>query len=646
MFKNPYFEIPYSCRAIHVFPDAPTRWQPRCGSARETMFPKRMFPDTPVRCPTFLPKSGVPIGPFTENLVTERSLSIKPYRPSVDIHFPSVDIGWIPSHRPPVVGADALLEAARTAEEALTVVSTPDGPALAEGGTFVDVRTEVPDEPVFPVIRILFPMSAEQWGNPAFKRAWNLRYAYVMGSMARGISSLDMVRAAAEAGMMGFFGAAGMTPDELSGWVDRAVRLIPPRPFGFNLIHSPFDPELESHVVDRYLRAGIDRIEASAFMNLTPALVRYRLSGIHVDPSGRIVCPNRVMAKVSREEVARKFLSPAPDKLVAYLVDSGRLTRDQAELARRVPMCDALTAEADSGGHTDNRPAIALFPTISALRDRLLRQHGYDRPVFLGLAGGIGTPQAVAAAFAMGADYIQTGSINQSCVEAGVAPEIRKLLCETRQADVAMAPSADMFEMGVNVQVLKRGTWFAQKAQKLYDLYRRYDSLEALPEAVRHTLEQDYFRRSLEAEWESTRKYFQVRKPDELLRAERDPKHRMALVFRSYLGQSSLWAKRAVAERRMDYQIWCGPAMGAFNAWAEGTPFEDPDNRKVVDVALALLGEAAVLQRVNEMYRAIQAEERFRSTVGFGGWSKPGRCDRVRGISEKLTPAAPMEWLQ
>ncbi len=558
----------------------------------------------------------------------------------MNIPFSPAGIGWIPVHPPAAVGAEALLEAAQAAEQPLVVVSTPDGPALAQGGTFVDVRTTVLGEPIYPVIRILFPMSAAQWGNAAFKRAWNLRYAYVMGSMARGISSIEMVRAAAEAGMMGFFGAAGIAPEELSGWVDRAVREIAPRPFGFNLIHSPFDPELESEVVDRYLRAGIDRIEASAFMTLTPALVRYRLSGIHVDPFGRIVCPNRVMAKVSREEVARKFLSPAPDKLLASLVDAGHLTSDQAGLARRVPMCDALTAEADSGGHTDNRPAIALFPTIAALRDRLVRQHGYDRPVFLGLAGGIGTPHAVAAAFAMGADYIQTGSINQSCVEAGVAPEIRKLLCETRQADVAMAPSADMFEMGVNVQVVKRGTWFAQKAQKLYELYRRYDSLEALPEAVRQTLEKDYFRRSLDAEWESTREYFRVRKPDELLKAERDPKHRMALVFRSYLGQSSLWAKRAVAERRMDYQIWCGPAMGAFNAWAEGTPFEDPDNRKVVDVAMALLEEAAVLQRVSAMHQAIQAEEFFRTTGGVEIDVAPEAFDRVKRPSPSRKPAS------
>jgi trans-AT polyketide synthase, acyltransferase and oxidoreductase domains len=39
----------------------------------------------------------------------------------------------------------------------------------------------------------------------------------------------------------------------------------------------------------------------------------------------------------------------------------------------------------------------------------------------IGLAGGMGTPFAVAAAFVMGADYVLTGSVNQACVEAGTS---------------------------------------------------------------------------------------------------------------------------------------------------------------------------------------------------------------------------------
>ncbi len=73
----------------------------------------------------------------------------------------------------------------------------------------------------------------------------------------------------------------------------------------------------------------------------------------------------------------------------------------------------------------------------------------------------------------------------------------------------------------------------------------------------------------------------------------------MALVFRWYLGQSSRWANAGVADRRLDYQVWCGPAMGAFNEWVKGSFLEQPKNRRVVTVALNLMYGAALVQRLN-----------------------------------------------
>ena len=71
----------------------------------------------------------------------------------------------------------------------------------------------------------------------------------------------------------------------------------------------------------------------------------------------------------------------------------------------------------------------------------------------------------------------------------------------------------------------------------------------------------------------------------------------MALVFRSYLGLSSRWANAGEASRQMDYQVWCGPAMGAFNEWARGTFLEKPENRRVVVVAETLINGAATQLR-------------------------------------------------
>ena len=47
-------------------------------------------------------------------------------------------------------------------------------------------------------------------------------------------------------------------------------------PYGFNLIHSPNEPDLENAVVDLYLRRGVRLVEASAYLDLTLPVVRYR----------------------------------------------------------------------------------------------------------------------------------------------------------------------------------------------------------------------------------------------------------------------------------------------------------------------------------------------------------------------------------
>jgi PfaD family protein len=161
-----------------------------------------------------------------------------------------------------------------------------------------------------------------------------------------------------------------------------------------------------------------------------------------------------------------------------------------------------------------------------------------------------------------------------------------------------MAPAADMFEMGVKVQVLKRGTMFAMRAAKLYELYRGHAGLEEIPAAERAALEKNLFRAPLDEIWSQTRQFFQQRDPAQIGRAERDPKHRMALVFRWYLGQSSRWAITGEPSRKVDYQVWCGPAMGAFNEWARGSFLEQPRNRRATTVALNILYGAAVLLRL------------------------------------------------
>jgi len=440
-------------------------------------------------------------------------------------------------------------------------------------------------------------LNAENLGEESFRRDHRLRYAYVAGAMANGIASTRLVAEMARAGMLSFFGAAGLGVERIESAIDELARAVPGAPYGFNLIHSPNEPELEAQVVDLYLRREIRLVEASAYLRLTLPVVRYRVSGIRRDADGSVVTPNRIIAKVSRVEVATQFFSPPPQEFLDELVRQGEITPEQSLLAALVPMAQDLTAEADSGGHTDNRPLVTLLPTLIALRDRLQEQFGYEQRLRVGAAGGLSTPAGLAAAFAMGAAYVLTGSVNQACIESGSSDAVRRMLAQAEQADIAMAPAADMFEMGVRVQVLKRGTMFPMRAAKLYDLYRANAGLEALPEADKAFIEKQLLRATVDESWRGTREYFLARDPEQVERAERDPKHRMALVFRSYLGLSSRWANAGEPSRMMDYQVWCGPAMGAFNEWARGTHLEKPENRRVVVVAETLIHGAATQLR-------------------------------------------------
>jgi PfaD family protein len=139
------------------------------------------------------------------------------------------------------------------------------------------------------------------------------------------------------------------------------------------------------------------------------------------------------------------------------------------------------------------------------------------------------------------------------------------------------------------------------RAQKLFELYSHYNSIEEIPLAEREKLEKQVFKREMETVWQDTVKFFEERDPDQIKRASSDPHRKMALVFRWYLGLSSRWSSSGEKGREMDYQIWCGPSMGTFNDWTRGTYLAEPQNRGVVDVARHILTGCAYLYRLQAL---------------------------------------------
>lgn len=477
-------------------------------------------------------------------------------------------------------------------DQPLWIVNAGDRTGLAAGGHAAAVSSS------YQILGCLPALPIERFGDPAFCARYGVRYACYGGAMANAIASEAMVIELGKAGLMGSFGAAGLAPARLESSIHNVQAALPDGPYAFNLINSPNEPSLEARNAELYHRLGVHTIEASAYVDLSVPLVYYRAAGLSLAPDGSVEARNRIIVKLSRREVARRFMEPAPADILDQLIRYGKITTQQAELAHRVPVADDVTAEADSGGHTDNRPLVGLIPAIVALRDEVQQKYNYLTPVRVGAAGGISTPAAALAAFMMGAAYVVTGSINQACIEAGASEHTRALLAQASMADVAMAPSSDMFEMGVKVQVLKRGTLFPMRAQKLYEIYSRYNNWDEVPQSEREKLEKTVFKRTFDAIWQDTVGFFTERDPRQVERGNADPHQKMVLVFRWYLGLSSRWSNSGEQGREMDYQIWCGPSMGSFNDWTRGTYLEKPENRRVVDVNLHVLTGAAYQARV------------------------------------------------
>ncbi|XVQ06606.1 PfaD family polyunsaturated fatty acid/polyketide biosynthesis protein [Spirillospora sp. CA-255316] len=471
------------------------------------------------------------------------------------------------------------------------------------------------------------PVAPDRLGSAGFRHDHGVRHAYMAGAMANGIASVPLVTAMARAGFLASYGAASNAPAAVDAALGDITRGAGGAPFACNLIHSPSEPALERSTVDLCLRHGVRCVEASAFLDLTPQIVRYRALGLRRGPDGAVRIGHRVIAKVSRAEVAERFVRPAPEQILRGLVAAGEITAEQAELARRVPMADDVTAEADSGGHTDRRPLAVLLPELMRVRDALQAELRYQRPVRVGAAGGIGTPEAAFAAFALGAAYVVTGSINQAAVESGQSPAVKRLLAAADVTDCEMAPSSDMFELGVDVQVLKRGTMFPGRAKKLYELYRACGGIDDIPAAQRAELETKIFRRPLDDVWRDTVAYFSDRDPAQIERAEGDPKRRMALVFRWYLGLSSRWSMAGEAGRAPDYQVWCGPAMGAFNSWAAGSHLAPVENRHVTELAAQIMRGAAFHSRV--------------AGLRFAGVRLPARGTAYRPVPASVPASGP-----
>lgn len=104
-----------------------------------------------------------------------------------------------------------------------------------------------------------------------------------------------------------------------------------------NLRFEPDHQDREKELIDLYIKHDVRVIEASSYLSVSAPLIYYKAHQLKIDKSGRVIPHNRIIAKVSRPEVAAAFLSPPPQSIVKRMCQHGMLTEEQAEWLSRIP---------------------------------------------------------------------------------------------------------------------------------------------------------------------------------------------------------------------------------------------------------------------------------------------------------------------
>lgn len=424
-------------------------------------------------------------------------------------------------------------------------------------------------------------------GSTEFKNDFNLKYAYVAGPMYRGVSGRDMVVSLAKSGMLGFIGSTYMKLEDLRHEISAVKKsLINNESFGVGFSYRNDEQEIEKEVIELLTEEEIKIVNFSGYIQITEELAKYRIKSLYKS-AGKIYSKVKFIMKVSRPEIARMFMEPIPENIIKKLLDNRDITNEEAELAKNYPVVDSICIEANCAGYTEGKSINCLLPQIIHMRDICVKNNDYDCNIYIGAAGGIGTDMAAMSMFIIGADYIMTGSINQCTVEAKISDEVKNKLQNAEIEDIDYAPGIDWFEFGSKVQVLKRGSFFCVKANKLYELYKRYNSLMDIDSETKERLISKYFLNDFETIYSEM---YRTMPQDEV-----NEKKKMAMVFKWYLINSQLFALNGDEDRRVDYQIYCSSAMGAFNEWVKGSSMEQWRNRHVQDIGKYIMDGAESL---------------------------------------------------
>jgi len=257
----------------------------------------------------------------------------------------------------------------------------------------------------------------------------------------------DVVAAVSKAGGFGVLGALAYAPDELEielNWIDEHVG---DKPYGVDIVMpakyvgkgggSEASIDNLSSLIPQEHREFVDKVLAEHHVPEVPPDVdtgTLKAAGLGVDLEG----PGQVHVSLAHEKVRMlvNALGPPPPDVIAEAHEHGLIVgglvgnRQHAE--RQVAMgVDVIVAQGtEAGGHCGDVTSMVLWPEV-------VDAVGPDVPVLA--AGGIGSGRQIAAALALGAQGVWTGSIWLTVAEADTNPLVVENLLAATSRDTVRA---------------------------------------------------------------------------------------------------------------------------------------------------------------------------------------------------------------
>lgn len=415
------------------------------------------------------------------------------------------------------------------------------------------------------------PDAVPEFSRPAgaFRGAYGLRHACVAAPPGYGLCSPELLAALARAGVLPVIPAdAGLAAAER--FVDSVQAQAPGRALALALPPALPDPEIWFEFCRRRRLAAV---LPPGFDLASGALWRHRAVASGPDAEGRTQPVGRVLAQVRDTAAAEACLWPEPAAIAARVAI-------EAETGRVVPSglpADELIILVDG-----RRPAeINLLPAIRR-RDTLPPP---ARSVGLGVAGDVGTPEAVATLFDLGADFVVTTDLN-ICTREAAAPDIVKDLLQRLEIDdLAWAPVDGGFHADAWRSVVGRGLFFARRAQRLHEILSRYHAWDSVPAALRAELDQRWLPKPFDELWRDLGRTAGGGGPS-------GGRAQMAAVFAEYSRAGRAWAAAGDRHRQADFLIEASPGLAAFNRRAKGTELEEWGARSAAKVVDCLMGSS------------------------------------------------------